>query len=243
MRVKGIEAGALLRQRLWSRERGEAFLRLLLDAGSDLTPEFYGRFEPVKTVFDAGDLAGPLSGWGGGFLWRRRRPRISGQYVRGPASAHDAVYLSASAAAASMEKAVSFLVSLQQVFGIDFGYVHVRFSTDANDSAHYARYTMPFSQGLTTHHLREGIPNLPWTVFLGPPYIALFGRACLMTAPCARIVDHGGCVALTLTESISPAEAFAAQLERARGEVKTYLGERAFQSPDAMALTARFELE
>ena len=58
---------------------------------------------------------------------------------------------------------------------------------------------MPFVEGVTTHDLRGGLPDLAWATFFGPSYVELFDREHLLRTPVARAEDFEGGVYLQLT--------------------------------------------
>jgi hypothetical protein len=240
MELKGVEIGILVRTRLKSRDCGRLFLEILAGDASHLRPDFFGHFEPVKNPFSVNDISGVLTAWGKGFLWRRTQPRISGQVIHGPVSAHDAIYLSLRSSEFHVSFVYSFVARLEGAFGIEMAYVHGRRAADSDNRREYARSWMPFAQGLTTHHLREGIPDFPWLLLFGPAYVGLFGRDRLLRVPAAAVDSVGDCIAVRLTNSMSDCGASRAEYERARDRAKEYLDKNAFRCPGQPSETPTF---
>jgi hypothetical protein len=145
-----------------------------------------------------------------------------------PRSAHDAIYITLSPRAFD-EAALKLLMELARAFRAELGYVHLRTSTDSADVEHYQRHIMPFSQGLTTHHLRDGLPDLPWGTIFGPSYESLFGRQRLLTTPAALIVPNDTSVYVQLTNDITDVITRREDYEAARAAAKEHLDSNAFR--------------
>ena len=154
--IKGVEIGILTPTRINDARSGLAFLQMLKPP---FEPERYGSYEPVELAFDSRNLEGPLSLWGHGLLWVRR-PRIAGQVVFGRRDFHHGIYLSLPMKAFSLEASLDLMTQISSEFSIDIAYVHLRTSQDTENLEIYQNHIMPFSQGLSTRHLRYVLPGL-----------------------------------------------------------------------------------
>jgi hypothetical protein len=79
----------------------------------------------------------------------------------------------------------------------------VAHDSDSQDGDRYRRHVEPFILGLPTHCLREGLPDVPWAILFGPPYIELFGRERLLQTPAAHVEELAGGVYVQLTDSVA----------------------------------------
>ncbi|MCA9700924.1 MAG: hypothetical protein KC431_25590, partial [Myxococcales bacterium] len=92
-----------------------------------------------------------------------------------------------------------------------------------------------FTTMWSTHDLRRCLPNFHWGMIFGPPYIDLFGRDVLLSAPAHRVRElPSGQILIQLTEDLRDLETDYPRVAAARERVKDYLGRDAFWSP-AMA--------
>ena len=113
-----------------------------------------------------------------------------------------------------------------------------RFATEFSTDfclLHYMLPTRLYSQFefVTEHELKRFIPYLPWLTVFGPPYIELFGKARLLSAPAHRVDElNEGHVAIQLTPDILD---FRNRTDLAIGvqnRVIKHLGPDAFYSAD-----------
>lgn len=199
-KLKGVEIGILATASMRDKDSGRRFLQLLGSMALRYAPERYDDHEPIKLPFDPENLDRALECWGRSFLWRGTPSSIVGGAYVGFHEVHDGVVLRMPASALDMKSVRRLFEAMGQTFGIDLAFVHVRTDADTTDIEYYKRHLMPF-QTLNTHHLREGLPDLPWAMLFGPPYVKLFGRERLMssTAACVEVVGNG--VYLQLTDN------------------------------------------
>lgn len=122
-----------------------------------------------------------------------------------------------------------WLSRMSETFGVEFGYVHGHPPQATLDTDRYCRNMMPFSQGITTHHLRDGIPDCPWALLLGPSYVGLFGRERVLGTPADRIVPMGAALYLQLTGTITDVVERRDQFDRIRDATKSHLNKNAFR--------------
>jgi hypothetical protein len=77
--------------------------------------------------------------------------------------------------------------------------------------------------------LRRWIPELFWTTIFGPPYVKLFGRDRLLSAPCFSAEEIGpSIIRLQLSKSIYEMRDSFDQLDGIRSAVKRHLDVDAF---------------
>jgi hypothetical protein len=82
---------------------------------------------------------------------------------------------------------------------------------------------------VTTHVLRHWLPDVFWGTVFGPPYVALFGKECLLKAPAfmaEEIADDT--IYIQLTEHISDVTTSLSYVQARQVEFKEHVGIDAF---------------
>jgi len=154
----GVEVGILIARSIRKRSAGARFLEVLNLVAPDYSPETYGDREPLKHNFVTDGVERALQCWGMSFLWKRVKPKVTGNAIVGFQQAHDKINLRMGLKVLDVNVVQQLFASVTQSFGIVLAYIHVRTDMDLADLDHYRRHLMPF-QSLTTHDLREGIPD------------------------------------------------------------------------------------
>lgn len=73
--------------------------------------------------------------------------------------------------------------------------------------------------------LKLRLPDVPWASIYGPPYVQMFGRDKVLSAPFFRVVERGEYLVAYLSES-----PFGPDDEGRRAAIRSYLGERSFMT-------------
>ncbi len=197
--IKSVRVGILTPTKLGKREFGRVFLSILKPP---FEPERYGSYEPIKLKYDPSDLESALTEWYFGFLWSRRKPRVRGHVVLSRSDFHDVIYLSLSLRAFQLAPTLDLIAGISRHFSVDFAYIHARTSDDTRDFELYKSRIMPFSQGLATMHLWQGVPDLCWGTVFGRPYREILGDR-ITGIPAYSVVEMGEVVFVQLTEQIA----------------------------------------
>lgn len=204
------------------------FLELLTRTAPDLSPEFYGNFEPVATPFHA--IEAVVASWKPPFLWKRRTgAKADGAVWFGNPGNHSAMYVRAKAGRQPEEQAVTLVQAGATALSADFAYVHLL--TGVETKSPRVSYDMwyPIDIGVTSHDLRKGIPNVCWAMVLGPPYVRMIGRDRLLSTPCfgskALSDEH---VYLQVTATIEDLRRDFEGFEELRQRLKEEIGEEVF---------------
>jgi hypothetical protein len=176
-----LDLGLLTPRPLTSSDEGRHFLELLL-AYRSLAPEKYGNYEPITQTFGPDSVEKIVQNWVDPFLWSRGKPRVEGNIWLGKNLRHSSIYISASAETKTAEDLLAFGKTAATQLAADFGYINVFSSGDAERPDVQAT-VMPFRQGITTHDLRKCIPDVPWVLILGAPYLELIDRSNILNAP------------------------------------------------------------
>ncbi len=113
----------------------------------------------------------------------------------------------------------------------DFAYLHMFTEGEIADTA-YEMYS-PYQQGIVTHDLRKCLPTLCWGMVWGPPYIKLFGRERLLSAPVYIARELGDQAIYTqLTEDVRDLQTQYDMVKDIRKNAMEYLGIDAFYQSD-----------
>jgi len=87
--------------------------------------------------------------------------------------------------------------------------------------------------------LQRRIPELYWATVFGPPYLEMFGRECLLSAPVFKAEALGtNAVCLQLSPELRDLISRSSELERIRSTVKKHLGVDAFFQADRNSSTS-----
>lgn len=197
--------GLLTGQSLASKESGGQFFDLLQTVAPSLMPKKYDITEPIRRPFEFLKLDEAVKLWQGsrGFFWTGRNIKYLGRYWNSlPYALHDAVYISIESAQVNMEELIALFDQCAAAFKPAIAYIHRVYDQELTDREYYRKCVMPFGQGLTTHHLKKGLPGFCWAMYFGEPYLSLFGRDRLLSSPVFQAQDAEGGVYLQLTENI-----------------------------------------
>lgn len=237
--VREVEVDILTPRRLLSREDGEDVLNLLCSFPS-LMPEKWNTYEPIRTAFDPADYGSVLDTWGDVFLWKRRRPKTEG-FVWSAWSVRDktgSMRVTVDAAKADVYSLRLLLEQSATRFRPHFAYIHMLTERDIP----IGRLTgtvgcldpqrQRYHLGVTGWELERNIPDLYWVTVFGAPYVKLFGKERVLSAPAYAVREiGGGCVYLQLSESIFDLETDYEIVNGVRQAVKKHLDCDAFFDP------------
>lgn len=243
--MKGyLVGGVLIADPLAEKAIGRRLIEAIVAAAPDLSPEVFGRFEPVKTVFESAEQS--VAEWEPPFLWRHRsRVRAEGAIWFANPGSHSAMYLMANGKNLPVDQMVTLVQRLGETTPADFGYVH--FLTEAERSSGLVAYDewYPIEVGVTTHDLRKGLPSVCWGMLFGQAYLDVIGEQRIRSAPWAdtcRLAN--GAVFCQLTTTVDEIAGDLEDLQRRRDLIRVALGEHLFQRPggEKAVMIPRFAL-
>ena len=119
-------------------------------------------------------------------------------------------------------------------FNADFGFIHHITAAEIKrkqDDTIYFLDTARTEKHLfvTTHDLNKYVPDVYWTTIFGAPYVKLFTREKLLSAPVHRVEElENGSVVLQLTPDLRDTVTDEAAFEGVRKAVKDHLDSDAF---------------
>jgi len=242
-RLDRIAINILTPLNMASREYGDDFVELITSEFPFLSPDKYGNLEPLRNTYVEGQKDRMLDCWGNTFIWSRSRPFVEGDvhFRRGPRPTHSWIVIRLDKKVNIID-VVRFLQKIAVRFGADFASVHYMAQEEvaeilgdlANGVSNPRLLFDNPRNGLhrnivTSHHLQRFLPNLYWATIFGPPYVDLFGKELLLTAPAFQVTELAEkCVYMQLSPNpLDFASDYASQ-NRSRQHIKDYLDHDAF---------------
>ncbi|MBB4372406.1 hypothetical protein GGD63_005214 [Bradyrhizobium sp. cir1] len=207
------------------------------DAAPDTLPDRIGNHEPLRLDFSIADLETAFSIWEHHVLLKRvAKPKLTSSIFMqyGPHRKHSTWSISVSDRKHIDMRSMENLISASSVeFSADFGFIHS--PNDFDIDVGLATESVAFldtkrlrkSLFLTTHTIRKCLPDIYWITVFGKPYVDLFSRDRLLSAPAFQVQELGnGSILMKLFEDIGSCEDFA--YENRKKEVKRHISENAF---------------
>jgi hypothetical protein len=210
-----------------SKSEGKHILQMICDLLPEVKPEFYNTYEPVNKKFDEAHLEAALKEWHFSFLWKRRKPSVTGIMFLGSAQlerpTHTHLIIRAKPEILDTPRLICFLEEFSKAFLVDFGLVHVLTKPEMERKTHF---------GLSTFILKESLSDLYWATVFGAPYVRLFGKERLLSTPAALVRELGNnLVYIQLTDNLIDNRKQPEHVETARRKAKKHLDSNAFFNP------------
>jgi hypothetical protein len=215
-----------------NRELAEMVIHRIINANLDYTPQVYSRFEPVKEKIDKENVE-PITS-----LWLNEEINRNLPSFAPPVRAGHLMLRR------KKNPEVEYMLSWEKNNRVGFNSMNL--SVEVNHLQDIEKQQSFFDlcwtvarilQPVRGHVINQSIPYIPeplapqiihpelhWINLFGRPYIELFGREKLLSAPCYKVEELAeGIIALQLTDNL-----FEPIPEEMRASVKKYLCEQAF---------------
>jgi hypothetical protein len=226
----------LTRENLQSDEFGRSFIKTLSNTIPELTPDFYGNWEPIRNPFNPYNEDAILSFWKYPFLWEKKKPKSIGCFFMVPnlRNPHNAIIFSI--------KNIINLEELIKLFLIWCGIMKPDFAcitklTDYEIDSEKGRdvlgllnpQKMVYTFHMSGHTLKKYIPDVYWLTVFGQPYVSLFGKDKLLSAPAFSVSElDNSAIMIQLSENLDDLEHRTEEIGKARSIIKTHLNNNAF---------------
>ena len=218
---------------LYSLEDGKTLMGLLEELIPEWMPGRWGHDEPLRRTYSPELLE---EAWSDELLWKGRGARVNGSIFKpfGPRIRYGLVKIESDSSELGVTRAIALLERLGVAFDGVYGLLHLVTRRDtkgaAPDSAAY--YDDEPYLFVPEIQLRRWLPDLYWGNLLGPPYLELFGRERIESAP-AHTVKHVGpdLYYLQLSERLEDLRDRWDEVAAVRAAVKQHLGANAFWDP------------
>lgn len=218
-----------------------------LCAHPQLAPRKWGVYEP-QTSFDLDEIdkiaakAVEMTAPQFRFYWSRTNPRAEGAICGGTGKRHATIDMNARYLPESLAAdLVDYLRSESLRLTADIGFVECDWPGQTGTSSDfYDRRSPSISQeafdqmarGYYTIQLKDYLVQLKWATVFGPPYVQMFGRETLLSAPAAIVEEIGPeMIYVQLTPKMEDIAADLSAFFAIRGRVKEHIGPDAFFDP------------
>jgi len=178
-------------QPLTSPEEGERVLRLWHSYLPSWLPDKVGNWEPVDQAFDLDERDAILRLWRWPFLAVKSKPRMDAEVFmrKGQLLQHAAWLLCFDHGDVDVRELTRFLQEASKVLEADFGCLTLltdgEIEAGRRNGAVLAldRRATRFTFGISSRAIRTCIPDVYWMTVFGAPYVKMFGRDRLLSAP------------------------------------------------------------
>jgi hypothetical protein len=235
--MQDLDIGVLTPQRDKVRNQGKEILELLCTTLPKFTPSRYGIYDPLNKDFDLENLDEVLKDWDKSFSWKSQRLASEGNVCMGDENTHAEIYLSGKSKFIEYKQAVHFFLESCILVEPDFAYIHLFSEEELDAVSEHAEadlydLVMPFRRGVVIRELRKYIPNLCWGTVLGLPYVKLFGKENILSAPVSIIRElPNGAIYLQLSEKLDDLKKNYQKVDSIRQLAKQHLNHNAFLDP------------
>jgi hypothetical protein len=222
---------------LTKREDGEKIFDLWQKYLPGLLPDRYGYCEPIDQPFDPRDIETVLNGWRWSFFALKKKPAVEASiFKRKPTQRlHAGWSFAADVGAASQADLITFLKMASVTLRADFSCLHLLTQSELQ-RGRASGVVMALDKQATKLHfmigsreLQQRIPDLFWATVFGGPYVEMFGRDRLLSAPAFSTESLSNeTVLLQTTEKLSDVEQHPNVFNEARSRIKAHLGQDAF---------------
>jgi len=168
-------------------------------------------------LFDPANIDAALSEWDFSFIVTRRKPKVLGTVFMGNKSgtSHGWINIAVTYKAELFNQLRRFFIDVSTELTADFAFLHL----------------VPNKQDLTitTHQLRQGLPDLYWLTLFGRPYVNLFGRERMLSVPNVVVEEPArDLFSIRLSEDVSDVVSRSDELFELAQQVKQHLNHNAF---------------
>lgn len=223
---------------LTSREDGRMMFDLWQQYLPGLLPDRFGNWEPIDRPFDSKNIESALDSWRWPFLALKRKPVVySSIWMRKGVEQrlHATWKFELNATAVTQDDLVAFLKAASVALKADFSCLQLLTPSELERGrasevvTALNKQATKFTFSIPSKKLQERIPDLFWATVFGAPYLTMFGRDRLLTAPSYRAESLSNeAVYLQMTQSLFGHEFDSLVLDAARSRVKAHLGADAF---------------
>ncbi len=252
-----LSCTALVPNRLTSKLDGRRLLDIFVQHFPNHLPERFGDTEPLRWRFDANNLEAVLDAWHGyGFIAERFDPEVLLNVhfmVPSPKPKHSIIGLLRFQTERNedVDSFEHFVREVATVFDADYAAAHILTQTELAERLDILK-TKPGSNveymkqrvqrdgfarvlwGMTVlpHNspkLMKCLPDLLWFTVFGQPYVSMFGREKILSAPAQEVRQlPNGAISLKLTEGLKDDVLSWEKFKMVRDRCKEYLDGKAF---------------
>jgi hypothetical protein len=205
----------------------------------DVLPEKWGWWEPLDQTFDVKETERlvPTGGKCETVYWQRKKlPKAEGSFnVRWRSKSakvndtHSNINFTVELGKVDQDALVHWLKTASLLTRADFALVDVLTDQYRDFAVESASAQSGQWFHVVTHVLRHWLPDVFWGTLFGPPYVKLFGKDLLLSAPVAVAEEIGeDMVYIQLTDRLSDMVTDPTDIQGCRDRFKDHLGVDAF---------------
>ena len=215
---------------LYSLEEGQTLMGLLEELMPEWMPGRWGHDEPLRRTYSPDVLE---EAWSDELMWKGVGARANGMIFRprGPRERYGVILVDADPVEVDASRAIMLLERLGLAFDGVYGFLHLATRPDLKGAAPASVGYLDGVPLLSTPEiqLRRWLPDLYWGNLLGPPYVELFGRERIESAPAHTVKQVGpDLYYLQLSEQLEDLRDRWDEVAAVRAAVKQHLGANAF---------------
>jgi hypothetical protein len=193
------------------KEDARRLIGLWAETAPNILPDRAGTHEPLKQRFSIADLGNLLEEWEYQVLFKRvSKPKLhSSVFMQyGPHGRHSSWTISIDDPQnLNLPSVLNLLNRASTEFSADFAFIHkptkydIEIGLASSSISYLSTAKSSISLFVTTHLLKKYIPDIYWVTMFGKPYVDLFSRERLLSAPAysARELANGS-ISIQLTE-------------------------------------------
>ncbi len=206
-----------------------------------LLPDKFGNSEPIDQEFDSEKIESALDAWKWPFLATKTKWSMeSSVWVRkGGQRTHATWLLSFDLGASSQPELIEFLKAASVALKADFACLHLLTPHEIERGRARGailvlnKQATRFAFNIASKDPKRRIPDLFWATVFGGPYVEMFGRQQLLSAPVREVqsLSSGGLM-LQLSELMTDLETHPTEIDEIRSRTVAHLGQDAFFQPE-----------
>ncbi len=217
-----MDLSILTRSSLCGRDAGQAVFESM--KGTPFEPVKIEEYEPIRTRFSYEEIDAALDIWVEKPYWKTVTKGLGGVSFS-KIYPHDCLFFWD--LKATPVEVLSWVRILNQMFPVDFASYSAVVTGDVKRSDY--RDTVYSLSMLNSRAIVRGVPTMPWLTICGEPYIDMWGRENLLSAPVAKAEEVDDLVVLQLTEEMSDLVKRPDYFWDVRNQVIEHLGAESFQ--------------
>ncbi|SPF44947.1 hypothetical protein SBDP1_520002 [Syntrophobacter sp. SbD1] len=220
-----------------SREDGERVLSLWESCLPNCLPDKVGNWEPIDQVFALDRKDDMLNLWRWPFFAVKKKPKMhAGFFMRkGKMLQHASWILDFAYGDVNSNEIAQFLRQAATLFEADLGCLTLLTNTEievgrANGTVRpLNKKGTRFSFSISSQMIQKCIPDVHWITIFGTPYLKMFGKEKLLSAPAHKAEAlNDDTIIVQLTPSLEDMRGDPSGFAEARARLKAFLGETAF---------------
>lgn len=187
---------------------------------------------PFGDVLTDQEVARQFAGfwWNRRVSWERSKPGVSGTAALGRATQHTAIRHTFDEDLADGKACRAFLTEMAVRLKVALAYFHL-----VPAGGRFANRHDKMLGGATPLNIQDNLPGVPWAIWYGPPYVELFGKKTLLTAPVHETTAiQPDVVYCQLTADFSDVAEKPELVSARQAAVRDYLGRDAFYDPEML---------